>query len=122
MNAAGGGTDTTQIVATVPANSILEEVGVKIVTAFDGDTTKELKVGDGTTANAYIHEDDVDETSDNDTTTMTDPGNANQTIGPQIITTDTSVTVTWTNTANASAGKALVWVTYTPAHRYGGAT
>ena len=102
-NTAGAATGVAM--GTLPANSYIIDIVVKVTTAFNAGTTNVLKVGKTGTLGAYVDTADVDETSATAQRVTTGIGSIGSTAVPVLI------SYAETGTA-ASTGAATVTIAY----------
>lgn len=112
VDASGGGSGETTAIVTLPANSVVLDVHVRVTESFDGDATQDLAVGVSGTPAKYLASSDFETGANNidsgdEVFASGTPANA-----PASVAAGESIIATWTNTASASAGKANVSVVY----------
>jgi hypothetical protein len=105
-----GGVATSTAIMTLPAGSVIMEIGVLCTESMNGDTTKTFEVGIAGNTNKYIDPVDCPVTL-NGVMTMQAGTNNDQKL-PEFLSAETSIVATWTNTAEASEGKFTVRVMY----------
>ena len=113
VDASAGGVAQTTNLTLVPAGSIIQNVTAVVVDPFDGDATTTLEVGVATNADAYIDTSDFDPSAAADTYASSINGTTNDITSPQYVSAATQLIATWTNTASATAGEVVVYVTFT---------
>lgn len=111
VDCSGGGSGETAVIAMVPVGAIVHEIGYRVTENFDGDTTKTVEIGDGTDTDEYVAQ-DANPTAGN-TKLMTVDGTADVS-SPFVVTTETAITLTWSNTAGPTTGAVEGFVVYTP--------
>lgn len=114
VDSSAGGVAQETNCALIPADSILLNVTAVVAAAMNGDTTKTLEVGVTGNIDAYIDSTDFDPSAAADTYASSLNGTTNDVVTPQWLAAETQLIATWTNTASASAGSTLVYVTYIP--------
>lgn len=112
VDASAGGTAQVTSLCTIPANSIILDVVVEVLEAFDGDTTTTLEVGDNGNPDDYIDTLDFDPSAAVGTRGGSFGGTTNDTKALTRLAAAQDVEALWTNTANATAGKVLVKITW----------
>ncbi len=104
-----GANGSTNVVATLPANSQIFQITVDVTTAFNAGTTNTLDIGDGTTADQF-----ADALALGTAARVLATSDTSQI--PNLVdigTSDVSVTTTYNQTGSAaSAGAATVTVLY----------
>lgn len=111
LDASGGGSGVTSAVFTIPARSLLLNVEVEVLAAFDGDTTKKMEVGTAANPDAYIDESDFDPSTGAQLRSNIS-GSTNDIKVPEYNAAAVDVKTLWTNTANMGAGSVLVTAHY----------
>lgn len=101
VDASAGGSAQTAAIGTVPAGAVLLGVNTLVTEAFDGDTTTTLVVGVAGATTEYIADSSAD-------TLDAQASDAPMEYAAAAI----PVIATWTNTANAEAGKVVVRLIY----------
>jgi len=110
VDCSAGGTAQTEALVTIPAGSIILEIVTLCTAAFDGDTTKTFEVGVAANTDKYIDPVDCAVTL-NGFQTMEDGTNNDQKV-VEVVSAETAIIATWTNTATATAGEMKVRVIY----------
>ena len=108
-NTTGIGTAATVAIGTIPAGSLVVEVGVDITTVFNAGTTNVLIVGTAANDDLFVDADDVNEAATGLTKVATGIGT--------LTTADTTVYVQYTQTGTAATtGAAHIYLAYLPPH------
>jgi predicted DNA binding protein len=110
VDCSGGGSAQTEDIVVLPAGSIILNVVALVTETFDGDTTKTLEVGVSGNADNYIDTIDLGTTKDTFVDMISGTNNDNTVV--EAILTETTIIATWTNSANATAGKVKVTILY----------
>lgn len=111
VDCSAGGTAQTVNLSLIPRNSILQNVNIYVSQAFNGNATKTIEVGVSGNTDKYI--DPVDASTAGAGQSTMSGGTNNDQKHPERMTSNTQLICTWTNSASASAGKALISITYT---------
>lgn len=111
VDASGGGSGEEDAIGTVPAGSVLLGVVINVTENFDGDTTQTIEVGLTGNTDKYIDPTDIDPSTGTPQLSNFESDNADQG-GMTYLGSDEAIVATWTNTANATAGKAKVYLIY----------
>ena len=102
-----GANGATAVVATLPAGAVLLGVFAQITEAFNG-TVREVTVGDGTTADAYVTALDLTEATLNSVAAYSTAG---------VVVADTPVTITYSNNGGTpNTGRVRVTVVWANWH------
>jgi len=99
---------------TVPAGGIIHSIVVHAEVVFNSGGTKSFEVGVSGTTNKYIDPRDFLPGTTNNVAYMIGGTNNTQKTA-EFCVAATPIIATWTNTAAASAGRAVVYVTYSEA-------
>lgn len=109
VDCSGGGSAQTEALITLPLGSVIIEIATVCTEAFDGDTTKTFEVGITGNTDKYI--DPVDCPVTLNGVMYMFGGTNNDQQNPECVA-STPLKATWTNDANATAGKMKVRVVY----------
>jgi hypothetical protein len=110
VDCSAGGTAQTTAIGTVPIGSIILEVLTYCTQAFDGDATTTFSVGVTGNTNKYIDPVDCPVTLAGVMCLAAGTNNDQKVAEP--LGAAMAIIATWTNTANATAGKVTVKVVY----------
>lgn len=111
VDASGGGTGTETAIGTVPAGSVLLAVICEVTETFNGDTTQTIEVGLTGNTDKYIDTSDINPGSGTPQISNFGSTTADQN-EPIYLGSDEAIVATWTNTASATEGKAVVRLIY----------
>lgn len=110
VDCSAGGSAQTQVLATLPAGSILLNVIALVTETFDGATTKTFEVGVTANVDKYIDTADLGVTKGTIVDAISGTNNDQKVI--EAIGTATEIKAFWTNTTGATAGKVQVTILY----------